>query len=140
MSEKLLSKINSEQFDSAASRDLDPWRDDGDREKVISHEEGQELTLKRRSFGKKVLDKVLRRAPEIASVHDNEFTRGIIEQGRDGWGQVPDHIMDAARSARSFQEREKTRAGREENDRRAAVKQQVHDEQYPGDKNNPWFQ
>lgn len=133
MSEKLLTKTNNEQFDSAATRDLDPWSDvSTDREKVVSHAEGQELILKHRSFGKKVLDKVMRRAPGVASVHDNEFTRSIIEQGRDGWGQVPDHIMDTARKVRNDQERQKTKVGREENARRDAVKQQIHDDKYPG--------
>ena len=126
MSEKLLNKINDEQFDSAATRDLDPWVDvSTDRGDVLRHAEGQELMLKHRSFGKKVLDKVLRKAPEIASVHDNEFTQGLVESGRDGWGQVPAENMELARAARNRMERSETRAGREENARRAAVKDEM---------------
>lgn len=126
MSEKALNKINTEQFDSAVTRDINPWEDmTDDRQDVIRHAEGQELVLKRRGFGKKILDRVTRKAPEVASVYDNEFTRGLVELGRDGWGQVSAENMELARAARSRMEREETSSGRQENDRRHAIKDEL---------------
>ena len=138
MSETLFHDISKDQFDDAATRDIDPWQEvSTDRAEIVLDTEARELTPKRRSFAKNVLARLQRKGPDFVSVHDSDsYANKLIESNRDAFGEVPAHIMTVAKSVRGFEEREKTRSGRKENSRRQAIKQEIYDEKHPDNGDN----